>query len=211
MGGMQCFGPVLPEPDEPVFHAEWEKRALALTVAMGATGAWNIDMSRFARERIAPAKYLALSYYQIWLAGLETLLVERGLATAGEAASGKSAGAGRGNLRVPDARSMAAILAKGAPADRPAGAPAMFRIGQAVRARNINPQGHTRLPRYARGHNGVIEAVVGCHVFPDRHARDGADDPQWLYTVRFSARELFGGPDDHRVHVDCWEPYLAAA
>src|SRR5437763_1005553 len=88
LGGAQGHGPVRPEPNEPVFHAEWEKRAFALTLAMGAPGGWNIDMSRFARENRLPGEYLSMTYYQIWLAGLEKLMAERGLVSPGEVAAG---------------------------------------------------------------------------------------------------------------------------
>jgi len=210
MGGMQCFGPVVPEPGEPVFHARWERRALALTVAMGAAGAWNIDRSRHARERIEPARYLSSSYYEIWIAGLETLLAEAGLATAAEIAAGKPSAPGKPVRKVEGASAMAAVLAKGGPADRPpVGAP-KFRPGDAVRTRNLNPPGHTRLPRYARDKDGVVETVAGFHVFPDSNAHGSGEAPQWLYTVRFDAAELFGGEADHQVHVDCWESYLEA-
>jgi nitrile hydratase len=210
MGGMQCYGPVRPEADEPVFHAEWEKRALALTVAMGATGAWNIDRSRHARERIEPARYLASSYYEIWIAGLETLLTEAGLATEAELESGRVAVPGKPLRKVAGAAAMAAVLAKGGPADRaPQGKP-KFRAGDSVRTANLNPPGHTRLPRYARDKEGVIETVGGFHVFPDSNAHSKGEAPQWLYTVRFEAGDLFGAGADHQVHLDCWESYLEA-
>jgi len=210
MGGMQCYGPVEPEPTEPVFHGEWEKGALALTVAMGATGAWNIDMSRSARESLPPAQYLSSSYYQIWIAGLEKLLVARGLAGADEIADLRMYRAGPALARVPDRAAMSGLLAKGASAERATASVPAFAPGDRVRARNINPPGHTRLPRYARGHRGTIETVAGFHVFPDA-ASAGMPDAHWLYTVSFAARDLFGGQAGHSINVDCWEPYLEPA
>jgi len=209
MGGMHGFGPVAPEPDEPVFHADWERRAFALTLAMGATGEWNIDMSRFARENRAPADYLSKSYYELWAAGTEQLLLERGLVSADEITAGRALHPSRPVRRVLAAADVAPLLALGAPTDRPATAPARFRVGDAVRARNINPPRHTRLPRYVRGHAGVIDAVRGCQVFADANAL-GHEDPQWLYTVRFDGRELWGedGDPTTTVSVDLWEPYL---
>ena len=91
LGGMDGFGPIDPEPNEPVFHAEWEKRCFAITVAMGYYGAWNIDAARFARENVSPARYLQRSYYEMWLDGLETLLVEKGLLTRAEIDARKAA------------------------------------------------------------------------------------------------------------------------
>lgn len=213
MGGMQDFGPVVPEPDEPVFHSEWERRAFALTLAMAAPGGWNIDMSRHARESLPPARYLSSSYYQIWLAGIETLMAERGLVTPGEIESGIVSAPPKAVERILAAEAVATVLGKGGPADRPAPAPARFAAGDRVRARNIHPEGHTRLPRYVRAHAGAIARVHGCHIFPDAHAHGLGERPQWLYSVRFAARELWGGdaaPGD-TVHVDLWEPYLEPA
>ncbi|HEX6022633.1 MAG TPA: nitrile hydratase subunit beta [Solirubrobacter sp.] len=188
MGGMHGFGPVEPEPDEPWFHAEWERRVFALTLAMGATGEWNIDMSRFAREDRPPADYLSKSYYELWLAGLERLLAERGVLE-------------RPPRRVLRAEDVPAVLVRGGPVEREPPRPARFAVGDRVRTRWINPRGHTRLPRYARGREGVIERVHGCHVFPDSNAHGRGEDPQWLYNVRF----------DDAVSVDAFEPYLEPA
>lgn len=213
LGGFQDFGPVLPEPDEPVFHAEWERRAFALTLAMAVPGGWNIDMSRHARESLPPVQYLSSTYYEIWLAGLEKLMVERGLVTAEEIASGRRMVAPAPVPRVLTADAVPATLAKGGPARREAAAPARFAVGDTVRARNLNPQGHTRLPRYARGRAGMIARVHGCHIFPDAHAHGLGERPQWLYSVRFTARELWGDEAARRdcVHIDLWEPYLEPA
>jgi hypothetical protein len=195
MGGMHGFGPVVAEADEPYFHDEWEKRVLALVLAMGASGRWNIDGSRFARENREPSDYLSKSYYEIWLAGLETLVAQH----ASEPG------------RVLRAADVPATLARGGPTVRSSPQPARFAVGDRVRTVNINPLGHTRLPRYVRGRAGVIERVHGCHVFPDSNAHGRGEDPQWLYTVRFEATELFGPDADPRssVSVDAFEPYLA--
>jgi nitrile hydratase len=195
MGGEHGFGPVVADADEAYFHADWERRVLALVIAMGATGQWNLDQSRFARENRPPDEYLSLSYYEIWLAGLEQLLAER---------------EPLGELAPLRAESVPALLAGGSSAEREPPRPARFAVGDEVRARNIHPRTHTRLPRYVRGHTGVIERVHGCHVFADRHAADGEEDPQWLYTVRFSGTELWGPDADPNsaVSVDAFEPYL---
>jgi len=213
MGGMQGFGPVTPEENEPVFHADWERRILALTLAMGAPGGWNLDISRHARETLPPADYLSLSYYEIWVAALEKLMLERGLVTEEELADGKMRVPPKQVQRVLHKDDIAPSLANGAPVDRPAQAPARYGIGEHVRARTINPTGHTRMPRYVRGHVGTITRVHGCHVLPDAHAHGLGERPHWLYAVSFSARDLWGeeaGPRDH-VHVDLWEPYLDPA
>jgi nitrile hydratase subunit beta len=212
MGGMHGFGPVEPEPGEPVFHAEWERRAFALTLAMGATGQWTLDAARFAREDWAAPVYLSRTYYEIWLAGLERLLAERDLVSAEEVAAGRPLTDARLLDPVgPDAA--ARMLRSGGPTNREAPRPARFGAGDRVRARNLNPATHTRLPRYVRGHAGTVVVVHGCHVFPDVNAHGGGEDPQWLYTVRFDGRDLWGPDSDPTVavSVDAFEPYLEPA
>jgi len=211
MGGMQGFGPVLREPGEPVFHAEWEARAFALTLAMATPGGWNIDMGRHARERLAPGQYLTSSYYQIWLAGLKTMIMEAGLATAEEMETGVASTPPAKVRRILKADQVAEAMRRGGPADRdPGNSVAGFAAGDRVRVRNFHPTGHTRAPRYLRGARGEISTIHGFHVFPDASAAGKGDQPQWLYSVRFSARDLWGddaNPADH-VHADLWESYL---
>ncbi len=210
MGGLMGFGPVLAEPNEPVFHAEWEKRVLALRNAAGALGEWNIDMARHANETLHPVDYLSSSYYEIWLKGLAKLLVAHGLATPEEIAAGRALTPARPTCPRLDAAAMAKALARGTPYDRPPQTPARFAIGDHVRALNINPTGHTRLPRYARGKRGRIERIHGVFVFPDANAHGLGPSPQWLYGVRFFGSELWGreGDPDLEVSVDAWESYL---
>ena len=190
MGGMHGFGPVEPEPDEPVFHAEWERRAFALTLAMGATGEWTLDAARFAREDWPAAAYLSRTYYEMWLAGLERLLAERDLVAPAEVDAGQSLEPPRPLPRTVDAEGAARMLRSGGPSNREAPRPARFAAGDRVRTRNLNPATHTRLPRYVRGHAGTVVVVHGCHVFPDVNAHGGGEDPQWLYTVRFDGRGI---------------------
>jgi nitrile hydratase subunit beta len=211
MGGMHGFGAVEPEPDEPVFHADWERRAFALTLAMGFTGEWNLDASRFARERRPPVDYLSRTYYEIWLGGLEALLAERGLVSAAEVDAGRPLEPSRRVQRTLAAQDVERMLHRGGPTNREPERAGLFGVGDRVRARNLNPPTHTRLPRYVRGRVGTVALVHGPHVFPDVHAHDGAEDPQWLYTVRFSARELWGNDDAAAVSIDAFEPYLERA
>jgi nitrile hydratase beta subunit len=213
MGGMDGFGPVVPEPNEPVFHAEWERRAFALTLAMGMPGGWNIDMSRFARENRPPGDYLAMSYYQLWFAALEHMTKERGLVADDEIDAGHSLHPVKPVKRVLSPADVAKTLHRGGPTERETNTQAAFKAGDRVRTKNINPLTHTRLPRYVRGHLGTIERVIGCHVFPDSNATGAGENPQWLYTVRFEGRELWGADSDPAVEisVDAWEPYLVPA
>jgi nitrile hydratase beta subunit len=210
LGGAQGFGPVQPEANEPWFHAEWERRVFALMLGMGATGAWNLDMSRHARERIPPADYLGSTYYDIWRKGLERIVVERGLVTQAELDAGTSAAPPAAVPRVAKAADVPGMLAKGSSYARPPGALARFDVGDGVQARVMNPRGHTRLPRYVRGRKGRIARIHGVHVFPDANAAGRGEDPQWLYSVAFDATEVWG-PDARPgdlVHLDLWEPYL---
>jgi nitrile hydratase beta subunit len=213
MGGVAWSGPVQPEPNEPAFHAEWERRAFAITMAMGMPGGWNIDMSRFAREDRPHADYLAKSYYQIWLAGLERLMLERDLVAPDEIAAGKSLHPPKPVTKTLTPEDVAAVLHRGGPTEREATTPSRFAAGDRVRTRTIHPPTHTRLPRYVRGHIGIVERVLGCHVFPDSNATGAGEDPQWLYTVTFDGVELWGEGSDPNltVSVDAWEPYLERA
>lgn len=213
LGGQAGFGPVAPEADEPVFHAAWEKRALGLTLAAGSMGAWSIDESRHARESLHPADYYASSYYEIWIKALERLLVRHGFVTEVELGGGPRV-AGARPARVLSADAVPAVIARGGDYARdPAGRAPAFAPGDAVRTRVMHPAGHTRLPRYARGKRGWVEAVQGFHIFPDSHAHGRGEAPQWVYTVVFDATELWGADADpaSRVSIDAWESYLEPA
>jgi nitrile hydratase beta subunit len=211
MGGMMGFGPVMPEPDEPIFHAAWEKRALAITLASGALGEWNLDIGRHARETLPPAEYLSSSYYEIWTKALAKLLIERGLITPEELAGGHAQGAPKPTARPRlEAGQVATVLANGSPYDRPATTTARFKPGDTVRTRVMHPTTHTRLPRYARGKTGVIQTVHGVFAFPDTNAHRLGEQPQWCYGVLFAGTELWGPDSDPtlEVMIDCWEPYF---
>jgi len=210
MGGVKGFGPVVPEPNEPVFHEEWERRALALTIAMARPGGWNIDMTRFARENRPPADYVSKTYYELWLAGLETLMVERGLVTREEIEAGKVLAPAKPGVKPIAPSEVTPAIRRGGPTERTPSAPALFNVGDKVRMKDIHPVTHTRLPQYVRGHLGTIEMNHGCHVFPDVNSLGQGEDPHWLYTVRFDGRELWGKAGDPTlsVSVDAWEPYL---
>jgi len=213
MGGMDGFGKVEPEPNEPVFHEPWEGRVMAMNRAMGATGMWNIDIGRYSRETLPAHVYLSSSYYRKWYFGLEQMLLDRGLIDADEIAAGHALRPGkplkRGNFTVAE---VPRVMTRGS-FSRPEQAPARFKPGDRVRAKNIHPTTHTRLPRYVRGHVGVVERLHGAHVFPDSVTTGRGDDPQWLYTVRFDSRELWGPDADPTVTVsiDAFEPYLGPA
>ena len=212
MGGMHGMGPVEIEPDEPVFHADWERRVFALRLGCAFHRRWNIDMNRYAIEEMPPAEYLAASYYERVLFGFEKLLVAQGLVSAAELASGRPLG----EADVAGVLSPAGIdtlLRTRIRARRDEHVPPKFKPGDGVVARNIHPTGHTRLPRYARGKRGVIDRDHGVFVFPDSSAMTRDPKPQHLYSVRFAARELWGADAAARdsIYVALWDDHLDAA
>ena len=211
LGGRDGFGPVTPEPEGELWHDAWEPRALALTLAMGATGSWNIDQSRSARETLPD--YAQLSYYRIWLAALQRLMIERGMVADDEIAEARAMAEPKRLARVLAAEIVPAVLAKGSATERPALTPARFAIGDRVRTRAARVDHHTRLPAYASGRIGTVERVHGTHVFADANAQGLGEQPQWLYTVAFDGRELWG--DDAApglsVSIDAWDSYLEPA
>lgn len=213
LGGMQDMGPVAFEKNEPVFHEPWEGRVFALNVAMGAWRKWNIDASRHGIERLDPSDYLRMSYYEKWFTRLLALLLESGLITPAELGSGRPASGAAKLAPALTVDHVAESLGKGGPTSRNAPAAPLFRVGQAVRARNLHPVGHTRLPRYVRGRQGVIDRDHGVYVFPDTNAHFLGEKPQHVYSVRFAARELWGPEASPRdaVYVDLWDDYLEPA
>ncbi len=213
MGGMDGFGKVKPEANEPTFHEKWEGRVMAMVRAMGAAGAYNIDTSRFYRESLPPQVYLASSYYQKWLLGLEDNLLDKGFVTEADLAAGHAKDPAkplkRGKFALADVER---VMVRGH-FERQAAAPARFKVGDRVRAKNMHPVTHTRLPRYTRGHVGVVERILGCQVFPDSAAMELGENPQWLYNVVFDGTELWGPDADPtiKVSIDAFEPYLEPA
>jgi nitrile hydratase subunit beta len=232
MGGMHGFGPVIPERDEPVFHAEFERRTFALALAMMGHRSFNVDEYRRTIERMPPAQYLAATYYEKWLYALEQLLIEKGVVERHEidvvmaalcvaARSPAHAAPGVADITAvapaSDAENghheggLSEALGGGARSLRfDRSYPPRFNAGDRVHARNLNPEHHTRLPRYVRGHHGVIHRDWGVFIFPDTHAHGEATQPQHCYAVEFDARELWGNshPAGERVYVDLWEDYL---
>jgi nitrile hydratase len=210
MGGMENLGPIALEADEPVFHHAWEGRVHALSVASPTRR--NIDEGRHQREKIPGPVYLAMSYYEKWFRGLGELLVAHGFVTPAEIATGHADPKAVKATPILRAEEVTPRFMRRGSYVREAAAP-VFAAGDAVRARTLNPHGHTRLPRYVRGREGVIVARRGAHVFPDSHAHGKGEDPRPLYTVRFAARELWGEAANPRdsVCLDLWEPYLERA
>jgi nitrile hydratase beta subunit len=213
MGGMDGFGKVEPEENEPVFHAPWEGRVLAMNRVMAfSAGLWNIDVNRAATESLPPDIYLSRSYYEKWQIRLEKQLVKYGIIAPDELAAGRSLHPAKPLKRKFTVNDLGHALTRGQ-FGRPAQAPACFKVGDRVRMKNIHPTTHTRLPRYVRGHVGEIALVHGCHVFPDSVVRGEGENPQWVYTVRFDSQELWGPDADPtvKISVEAFEPYLDPA
>jgi nitrile hydratase beta subunit len=213
MGGRMGLGPVAPEADEPAFHAGWETRAFGLTLAVGALGRWSLDESRHVRECLPWPFYLSAGYYEIWVKALEILLQRHGLVSAGELADPEGVVPEAPHPRRMAAAVVPAALARGGPCARPVTQAPRFLPGARVRARNLQPQGHCRMPGYVRGHLGRIEAEHGGFVLPDSHAHGRGEAPERLYTVVFEGPELWGAGTDPAlvVSVDLWESYLEPA
>ena len=213
MGGMHGFGPVEAEPNEPTFHEKWEGRVMAMQRALGAAGLWSIDGGRASMEVLPPQVYLGTSYYQRWFLGLEKRVLDYGLVARDELTAGHSLHAAKPlpyTLTLNDAQK---TPTRGN-YERATNTTAKFNIGDRVRTRNMSPTTHTRLPRYARDKEGIVEAIRGCHVYPDTAALDVHNEsPQWLYTVVFTGRELWGDDADPtiKISIEAFEPYLLLA
>jgi nitrile hydratase len=217
MGGRFGDGPVMPGANEPVFAEDWHARALAVTLACGSLGQWNIDVSRHARESLAPKDYARFSYYEKWMAALADLLVETGVVTCDELAGADPEPSPLAS-RALKPEQVAAALAAGGPADRPSDVTPQFSPGDQVRTRRITANrlvegGHTRLPRYAAGATGRVLRLHGTHLLPDSAAHRLDDAPEPLYAVAFPAAQLWAQPEyaGDEVVLDLWQSYLEPA
>ena len=210
MGGMQNMGPIECERDEPVFHAAWEGRVHALTSSLRALRRWNLDTDRYALELLPPVDYLRMSYYERWLARLEDHSVKFGLITKEELDTGKVEPASSKAQPALTAAMASQFLTRGIPSSADPTIQPAFKVGQHVRARNLNPSGHTRMPRYARGKAGIIVRDHGVYSFPDTNAHFLGEKRQHVYSVRFAAPELWGDQASNRdfVYIDLWDDYL---
>ncbi|MGH9102245.1 MAG: nitrile hydratase subunit beta [Acidimicrobiales bacterium] len=219
LGGMQCFGRVATDGSDEVFHDRWEAHLFAMSLLLPAQAVYNINEFRAARERLAPEELLVGGYYDRWAGAIETLLVDKGVLSASDierAAGDLMAGGLRGpppldGPALPELeRTVLTAIREGVPSTRAPSSAPRFAAGDPVRAANIHPAGHTRLPRYARGHPGTVTRMHGWFVLPDTSAQDLPERAEPLYTVRFAARELWGPAAAERdsVCLDLWESYL---
>ena len=216
MGGMHGFGPMHIEENEPVFHEAWEGRVYAMAIAAGKKRLTAPLGLRAYIEGLEPARYLRSSYYERWLGAVEDCLVSKGIVTK-EELEARAAHFARHLESRPErredpeaAKSLAASLCRHKSPQRETEEAQRFEVGDRVRARNINPEGHTRLPRYIRGRSGVVARVYGVHNFDDSMSQGLGPQPQYIYSVRFEARELWGeeASDTECVYIDMWNSYL---
>ena len=211
IGGMDNIGPVNIEKDEPVFHEDWERKVYAMTLATLGAGIFVTDEVRYMSETIPPADYLTLRYYEKWLYSLERLMLQKNVLTAEELESGEvSAPELTAGIEAASLERMAYGMKNRIPVFVDADIPPRFKTGDAIIARNINPPHHTRIPRYIRGRRGVVETGHGIFLLPDTNAHGGPDKPQHVYSVRFSARELWGddAPANDSLYIDLFDDYM---
>lgn len=213
LGGMEGFGPLPIEENEPPFHSDWEGRVMAMRLLMAFWKKWSLDSGRHSIEILPPADYLSLSYYEKWLASLVNLSVGAGLISRAEVASGRPDAGAAVSVPPIDAEAVRAFLPRGRPSERDVTTAPAFTIGDRVRTASHMHSGHTRLPRYVRGHVGEIVLHHGAHVLPDTQAKMAGENPEHLYTVKFAARDLWGEEArmNDTVTVDLWESYLGPA
>lgn len=211
IGGMDNIGPVNIEKDEPVFHEDWESRVYAMTLATMGAGIFVTDEVRFVTETIPPADYLTFKYYEKWLYSLEQLMLQKNMVTQEELESGEvSAPELTAGIEAASLERMAYGMKNRIPVFVDADIPPRFKVGDTIVARNINPLHHTRIPRYIRGRRGVVEMDHGIFLLPDTNAHGGPDKPQHVYSVRFSARELWGedAPANDSLYIDLFDDYM---
>jgi nitrile hydratase beta subunit len=218
LGGIDGFGAVIAESDEPVFHAEWEKAVLAMVPASFAAGYFNMDQFRYGIEQMHPAHYLSSRYYERWLHAIEHHAVRTGALDPAEIEQRTSYFSAHPDAPLPVrhnpklTRFIDKVCANGRSARREPAAPAAYAVGDRVRITDDHPYGHTRRPRYIRGRSGLIHRVRGCFPYPDTSANGEKATPEWVYTVRFEATELWGdeaADPKGSVHIDVWEPYVS--
>lgn len=211
MGGMDGFGPIPIEIDEPVFHGEWEGRVYAMNTAIGAWGKWNIDAGRYGIEQMDPAHYLASSYYERWLHRTSNMLVEHGMISRDELNGDATPDGPASQPRT--AEQIFELQRKNRSARVDEDIAPKFKAGDKILVRNIHPKGHTRVPRYVRGRSGVIDRDHGVFIFPDTNALFQGKNPQHIYSVRFTAQELWGpdAPSQDKLYLDLCDDYMDPA
>ncbi|MEW6472401.1 MAG: nitrile hydratase subunit beta [Actinomycetota bacterium] len=218
LGGTEGLGPVAPtrEGEEPVFHADWERTVFAMLVPSLLAGI-NLDEFRHGIEKMHPAEYLSSRYYEHWLHTIERNLIDKGVIDAKELEEKARFYRNNPDAPLPNRQDAAQtnllldVLRAGASTRMPTDAEPRFKPGQTVRVKNHHPSGHTRLARYLRGKQGVVDRVYDSFVFPDTNSKREGEHPQYVYSVRFEAEEVWGPETSEpreSIYFDFWEPYL---
>jgi nitrile hydratase subunit beta len=213
MGGMQGFGAVSVEPDEPVFHEDWERRAFAMALLSMRVSGTNLDAFRHAADRLHPVDYLVDGYYGRWLGIAETLLTDSGIIAPGAVDARARTIRGEDVTEPPQPSPNKPDYQPAAAGSlRQVDTPPAFAVGDRVRAKDVHPTGHTRLPRYVRGRAGVVRQVQPSAVLPDTNAHFLGENAQHVYSVEFDSRELWGEDSEpFGLSIDLYEDYLEEA
>ena len=210
LGGLANFGPIIREENEPVFHDEWERFVFSNTLALIGSGYFCVDEMRRSTEQIPPVQYLASTYYEKWLESLINILKEKNVITAEEMQRGKSLRSTGTALPPLPKEGAEFITSNPVPVLQELDQPPLFEVGDKVTTKVMHPTTFTRLPRYARGKQGTVEKNYGACGFPDSNADGRGEAPQYNYSVRFSARELWGNdaPPKDCLFIDLFEIYM---
>ena len=210
LGGMDNFGPIIREENEPVFHGEWERVVFSNTLALLGSGYFCIDEMRRSTEQIPPVQYLASTYYEKWLESLINILEEKDVITAEEMQKGKSLRTTGTALPPLPKEGAEFITSNPLSALKELDQAPQFQVGDKITAKVMHPLHHTRLPRYIRGKHGTVDKIHGAFLLPDSNAHGGAETPQYNYSVRFSAQELWGNeaPQKDCLFIDLFESYM---
>ena len=222
VGGMHGLGTIVPEPNEPAFHAPWEGRMHGIAVTCQISGVNATPEQRATIERMPPKLYLETSYYEKWLYAYEKILAAKGIITTEDIdrrVAEQAAERMTDHPQLPERPSEFAakvrhIIMNGTPHDRPLDRPALFKVGDKVRAKNLNPTAHNRLPGFTKGKIGVIDTYHGAHLSHEPLALGDGEVPEHIYAVKFEAAELWGPSAEaasDAVYVDLFEHYLEAA
>jgi nitrile hydratase beta subunit len=218
LGGTEGLGVVAPtrEGEEPTFYADWERAVFAMLVPSLLAGI-NLDEFRHGIEKMHPAEYLSSRYYEHWLHTIESNLIEKGVIDAGELEEKTRYYRENPDAPLPSRQdaeqteTLLEVMRAGASTRMPTDAESRFKVGQTVRVKNHHPSGHTRLARYLRGKQGVVDRVYDSFVFPDTNSKREGEHPQHVYSVRFEAEEVWGPESSEpreSIYYDFWEPYL---
>jgi len=221
LGGTDGVGPVVPDKDgEPVFFADWERAALLMFPAGAKAGLFQLDQFRYGIEQMAASEYLTTPYYEHWAHTVSHHAQRNGLFDEDELNERAQYYLEHPDAKLPDRKDpeliefLDTVFKTGASCRLPSDAPAHFSVGDRVVVASDSPTGHTRRAGYVRGRVGTITLAHGTFVYPDGVANGAEETAEHVYTVQFTAQELWGeaiGDPNVTVCFDVWEPYITLA